>query len=200
MPGRSLTRPPRTRTTECSCRLCPSPGMYAVISNPFVSRMRAALRSAEFGFFGVRVKTRVQTPRRCGDPWRAGVFVFSGAALRPLRTSWLTVGTECLLVSQTVEGLPTHKDGRQGAAPAIRLRHGSKRQGEPQTPSDGRFPTPRADRGRPRAVMTARDRKSASRASTVRRSPRAGAQAGHEFLGGPEMRAQGQSCDDRSMA
>ena len=27
MPGRSLTRPPRMRTTECSCRLCPSPGM-----------------------------------------------------------------------------------------------------------------------------------------------------------------------------
>src|SRR3954453_15153501 len=26
-PGRSLTRPPRTSTTECSCRLCPSPGM-----------------------------------------------------------------------------------------------------------------------------------------------------------------------------
>src|SRR4051794_11079781 len=26
-PGRSFTRPPRTRTTECSWRLCPSPGM-----------------------------------------------------------------------------------------------------------------------------------------------------------------------------
>src|SRR3954468_14834024 len=26
-PGRSLTRPPRTSTTECSCRLWPSPGM-----------------------------------------------------------------------------------------------------------------------------------------------------------------------------
>src|SRR3954447_26438431 len=25
--GRSLTRPPRTSTTECSCRLCPMPGM-----------------------------------------------------------------------------------------------------------------------------------------------------------------------------
>src|SRR5207253_10530531 len=26
-PGRSLTRPPRIKTTECSCRLWPSPGM-----------------------------------------------------------------------------------------------------------------------------------------------------------------------------
>ena len=33
---------------------------------PFVSRTRATLRSAEFGFFGVVVYTRVQTPRRCG--------------------------------------------------------------------------------------------------------------------------------------
>ena len=27
VPGRSFTRPPRIRTTLCSCRLCPSPGM-----------------------------------------------------------------------------------------------------------------------------------------------------------------------------
>ena len=27
IPGRSLTRPPRIRTTECSCRLWPSPGI-----------------------------------------------------------------------------------------------------------------------------------------------------------------------------
>jgi hypothetical protein len=31
-----------------------------------VKRTRAILRSAEFGFFGVTVATRVQTPRRCG--------------------------------------------------------------------------------------------------------------------------------------
>ena len=35
---------------------------------PFVSRTRATLRSAEFGFFGVIVETRVQTPRFCGAP------------------------------------------------------------------------------------------------------------------------------------
>ena len=35
------------------------------------------MRSAEFGFFGVVVNTRVQTPRRWGEPLSAGVFVFS---------------------------------------------------------------------------------------------------------------------------
>src|ERR687888_445912 len=60
---------------------------------PFVSRTRATLRSAEFGFLGVAVYTRVQTPRFCGAPRRAGVFVFAFGAWRPFRTSWFTVGT-----------------------------------------------------------------------------------------------------------
>src|SRR5579871_1036143 len=61
---------------------------------PFVSRTRAILRSAEFGFFGVIVETRVQTPRFWGAPWSAGVFVFSRFEVRPLRISWLTVGMQ----------------------------------------------------------------------------------------------------------
>ena len=40
---------------ECSCRLWPTPGMYAVTSIWLVSFTRATLRSAEFGFFGVVV-------------------------------------------------------------------------------------------------------------------------------------------------
>src|SRR5918998_5925397 len=101
MPGRSLTRPPRMRTTECSWRLCPSPGMYVVTSIPFVSRTRATLRSAEFGFLGVVVYTRVHTPRRCGaatrflrplPDFRPGVASFFLGAWRPLRTSWEVVG------------------------------------------------------------------------------------------------------------
>jgi hypothetical protein len=67
--------------------------MYAVTSMWFVSRTRATLRSAEFGFFGVEVKTRTHTPRFCGDPWSAGLSVFERSLLRPTRTSWLTVGT-----------------------------------------------------------------------------------------------------------
>src|SRR5215210_9235111 len=59
---------------------------------PFVSRTRATLRKAEFGFFGVVVYTRVQTPRFCGAPRRAGVFVLVSGVFRPLRTSWFTVG------------------------------------------------------------------------------------------------------------
>jgi hypothetical protein len=52
-----------------------------------VSRTRAAFRSAEFGFLGVRVKTRVQTPRFCGAPVRAGVFVLVTGLTLPFRTS-----------------------------------------------------------------------------------------------------------------
>jgi hypothetical protein len=61
--------------------------MYAPTSAPFVRRTRATLRSAEFGFLGVCVMTRVHTPRFCGAPASAGVFVFAFAAFRPLRTS-----------------------------------------------------------------------------------------------------------------
>src|SRR5262249_54700066 len=68
--------------------------MYAPTSIPFVSRTRAIFRSAEFGFLGVIVDTRVHTPRRCGAPWSAGVFIFSRLDVRPLRISWLTVGMD----------------------------------------------------------------------------------------------------------
>ena len=59
----------------------------------FVSRTRATLRRAEFGFFGVVVYTRVQTPRFWGHCSRAGDFVFQVTFCLPLRTSWLIVGT-----------------------------------------------------------------------------------------------------------
>src|ERR671918_2043944 len=73
---------------------------------PFVRRTRATFRSAEFGFFGVRVITWRHTPRRWGAPRpieavcsrvlrvrrSAGAFTFLPAGLRPLRTSWLIVG------------------------------------------------------------------------------------------------------------
>src|SRR3954447_12158794 len=66
--------------------------MYAVTSIWLVSRTRATLRSAEFGFFGVVVYTRVQTPRRWGEPFRAGVLVLSILSCRPLRTNCWIVG------------------------------------------------------------------------------------------------------------
>jgi hypothetical protein len=49
---------------------------------PFTKRTLAILRRAEFGFFGVVVETRVQTPRRWGDPCNAGVAVLSFFSLR----------------------------------------------------------------------------------------------------------------------
>src|ERR671933_2606685 len=75
--------------------------MYVVTSIPLVRRTRATLRSAEFGFFGVVVYTRVHTPRFCGaatrflrplPDFRPGVASFFVFGLRPLRTSWEVVG------------------------------------------------------------------------------------------------------------
>jgi hypothetical protein len=63
---------------------------------PLVSRTRATLRRAEFGFFGVAVYTRVQTPRRCGAairrlrPWpdfSPGVAIFFKGRVRPFLIS-----------------------------------------------------------------------------------------------------------------
>src|SRR5262249_51194639 len=59
---------------------------------PLVSRTRATLRSAEFGFLGVWVKTRTHTPRFCGLFCKAGLLVLLTIFLRPARTSWLIVG------------------------------------------------------------------------------------------------------------
>src|SRR5436305_8806075 len=62
---------------------------------------RATLRSAEFGFFGVVVYTRVHTPRRWGaatfflrplPDFRPGVASFLVLGERPLRTSCEVVG------------------------------------------------------------------------------------------------------------
>src|SRR3954470_8484549 len=73
-------------------------------------RTRATLRSAEFGFFGVVVYTRVQTPRRCGaatfflrplPDLRPGVDSFLDFGVRPLRTSWLVVGMRRAMVAKS---------------------------------------------------------------------------------------------------
>src|SRR3569623_1035053 len=83
-------------------------------------RTRATLRSAEFGFLGVVVKTRVQTPRRWGavtfflrplPDFRPGVASFFVLALRPFRTSWLVVGMRRVMVAACLG--PPH-DGQEG--------------------------------------------------------------------------------------
>src|SRR5215211_3616410 len=75
-------------------------------------RTRATLRSAEFGFFGVVVYTRVHTPRRCGaatfflrplPDLRPGVDSFFGFGLRPLRMSWLVVGMRRSMVAASAQ-------------------------------------------------------------------------------------------------
>src|SRR3954454_14106495 len=103
--------------------------MYAVTSIPLVSRTRATLRSAEFGFFGVTVYTRVHTPRRWGaatrflrplPDFRPGVASFLVFGLRPLRTSWEVVG-----IRRGSLAMPTGAAGRGrhgDAHPACRMR------------------------------------------------------------------------------
>src|SRR6185436_590577 len=90
---------------------------------PLVSRTRATLRSAEFGFFGVCVKTRTQTPRFCGLYCSAGLFVFVRTLSRPLRTSWLIVGTVDLLQCPAARSRQTGNSGtpppRRAARPVF---------------------------------------------------------------------------------
>src|SRR6266545_1673117 len=116
-------------TMECSCKLCPSPGMYAVTSNPFVRRTRHTLRRAEFGFFGVVVYTRVHTPRFCGaatfflrplPDFRPGVASFLVLGVRPLRTSCEVVGM---------------RGGQDSSGPVVDRRPGARIRPAPQGPT-----------------------------------------------------------------
>src|SRR6185503_16045642 len=68
-------------------------------SNPFVRRTFATFRSAEFGFFGVVVYTRVQTPRRNGFAFSAGDFSFLETSRRLRRTSCLIVGMKSVALN-----------------------------------------------------------------------------------------------------
>src|SRR5664279_3264180 len=101
--------------------------MYEMISNPFVSRTLATLRSAEFGFFGVVVYTRVQTPRRCGPRWSAGDFDLTVSVSRPWRTSWLIVGMRnSFRCSARVRGACAPGRTRRGFGPQTLAGRGRK--------------------------------------------------------------------------
>src|SRR5262249_26224930 len=98
---------------------------------PEVRRTRATLRSAEFGFFGVWVKTRVHTPRRGGEPFSAGVFDFSGLVSRPLRTSCWMVGTELLRASNRPGTLGGRTAGLVRGETGSKPTHNASGTGEP---------------------------------------------------------------------
>src|SRR5262245_1472155 len=92
--------------------------MYAFTSRPLVSRTRATLRSAEFGFFGVAVKTRRQTPRRCGERIRSGDAERVGSGRRPLRISCWMVGTRAPVAKTPIPcAPPSVSKGPEATAP-----------------------------------------------------------------------------------
>jgi hypothetical protein len=64
IPGKSLVRPPLIMTTLCSCKLCPSPGIYAIVLFPVDNLTRQTLRTAELGFLGLVVYIFEQTALR----------------------------------------------------------------------------------------------------------------------------------------
>src|SRR3954464_15692139 len=88
-------------------------------------RTRATLRSAEFGFLGVVVYTRVHTPRFCGaatfflrplPDLRPGVATFLVLGVRPLRTSWEVVG---MRIEEGSSGAGPHPDRDRRRAAAL---------------------------------------------------------------------------------
>lgn len=98
VPGKSCVLPPLTMTTECSCKLCPSPGMYAMMALPVLSLTLATLRMAEFGFLGLTVYTLLQTPFFWYEPCKAGVLGCRRTGLRAPRVTWFSVALRDELV------------------------------------------------------------------------------------------------------
>src|SRR3954447_16528604 len=157
-------------------------------------RTRATLRSAEFGFFGVVVYTRVHTPRRCGaatfflrplPDLRPGVDSFLDFGVRPLRTSWLVVGMRRVMVAKSGRSpRPGGELPRSGAGPSVA--RGPDEQGEgadataPNVGRDCRRGPVAEDRLRRQHPLTALE----LRAGVQLRDPR-GAHSDAQALPGP---------------
>src|SRR4051794_13669315 len=125
-------------------------------SKPLVRRTLATLRSAEFGFFGVVVYTRVHTPRRCGQFCIAGDLDLTTSTSRPWRTSWLMVGMGNLFPFEvTCSGnlpaggsrTPAHHQDREADTRDVRSRRkrGRSRRWRPTGRVHGSEPVRRAD-------------------------------------------------------
>lgn len=108
-PGKSFTLPPLIKTIECSCKLWPSPGMWANISCRLLNRTLAILRRAELGFFGVLVERRRHTPCFWGHWSKARVrSVRRFSSLPWRRINWFNVGIALSFVLPPSFFLPSH--------------------------------------------------------------------------------------------
>lgn len=91
-PGRSFTLPPLTRTTECSCKVWPSPGIYAITRDRVVNSTFVTFLFAELGFLGLRMYTRRHTPFFWGAFFNAGDFEYTSFLARGWFINWYIVG------------------------------------------------------------------------------------------------------------
>ena len=76
IPGVSRTLHPLHKTVENFCKVCPSPGIWAIAFFLVVNNIFVNFLSAEFGFLGVLTKTLIQVPPFCGALLKANNFFF----------------------------------------------------------------------------------------------------------------------------
>ena len=80
-------------------------------SFPLLKRTLAIFRSAEFGFFGVIVRTTKQTPCLCGQASNAGALLNLRFDFRGFLTSWLMVGIFQPFARLAFDSLTPHELG-----------------------------------------------------------------------------------------
>src|ERR1700730_242748 len=144
-------------------------------SKPLVSRTFATLRSAEFGFFGVVVYTRVQTPRFCGDCCSAGTFLRDFCTTRGLAISWLIVGIWAFILQFARNLRPAPQITFGVTRPAGRSTQNQSRKAKSRQPPIAERKALRRHRGpqlRPTSVRcSVRDRGHASELNLKRTRP-----------------------------
>jgi len=87
-----LYRPPRTNTTEAPAGVTDTRNVGRHFKTVGQTHARN-LAQRRFGFFGVVVYTRVQTPRFWGDACKCGALVLYFFLIRAPRISWFISGT-----------------------------------------------------------------------------------------------------------
>merc|ERR1712217_403542 len=75
-PGKSLAPPPLINTLECFLKLCPIPGMWAIVCFLFIKLNLATGLLAELGFLGVTILVCKTIPFFWGLQFNTPKFFF----------------------------------------------------------------------------------------------------------------------------